>query len=122
MGSASPTALCRGNQAEELACVYLQNNGLKLVERNYRSPFGEIDLVMQQQETLVFVEVRFRRNEKFGTPGETVDARKQAKLRACAEHYLQRAKNSSKKPCRFDIVAVTGGHDGDSLKWLKNAF
>ncbi len=112
----------RGRDAEELAYGKLRAHGLKLIERNYRSPHGEIDLIMQHGDTIVFVEVRFRRRQDFGTPAETVDARKQAKLRATAEHFLQRAKRISGRPCRFDIVAVTTGRDGGRAEWLQNAF
>ena len=114
--------LSRGRKAEAMACDYLQQNGLQLTARNYRSPYGEIDLIMQERETLVFVEVRFRASSQFGAPAETVDARKQARLRATAEHYLQHAGRVSNKPCRFDIVAITGSGKGDELQWLRNAF
>ena len=118
----TPAHLRQGRAAEEHACAHLEQNGLRRLARNYRSPFGEIDLVMQDGDTLVFVEVRYRRSPDFGAPDETVDTRKQARLRATAEHYLQRRPRASKNPCRFDIVAVTSGHDGESLKWLRNAF
>lgn len=111
-----------GDQAEARVRRHLEHHGLKLVGRNYRSPHGEIDLIMQHREVLVFVEVRYRAGTAFGLPAETVDARKQGRLRATAEHYLQRDKQGSKKACRFDIVAVTRGPDGDQLTWLQNAF
>lgn len=92
------------------------------MQRNYRSPFGEIDLVMQERDALVFVEVRYRARGDFGSAAETVDARKQARLRATAEHYRQNTPRASKKACQFDIVAITGdGEDGDFL-WLRNVF
>ena len=122
MKRVSPINLSRGRNAEDVACVRLQQAGLALASRNYRSPYGEIDLVMQERDTLVFVEVRYRSSEDFGTPAETVDARKQARLRATAEHYLQHTPRASKKACRFDIVALTGnGEDGD-FRWLQNVF
>lgn len=111
-----------GAGAERLAARHLERAGLKLLARNYRSPFGEIDLVMQQDDTLVFVEVRFRARSDFGTPAETVDRRKQARLRACAEHFLQRDRRHSKRSCRFDIVAVTPAPEGERVEWLRNAF
>jgi len=112
----------QGQEAEELACRHLEDQGLRLLARNYRSPFGEIDLIMQHADTVVFVEVRFRRNVRFGAPAETVDARKRGRLRTSAEHYLQRSKKASKKPCRFDIVAITQDPGGQRLKWFQNAF
>lgn len=111
-----------GIAAESRAAAFLEQAGLSLVTRNYRSPFGEIDLIMRQDQTLVFVEVRFRGRSDYGTPAETVDGRKQSRLRATAEHYLQRDRRASKRPCRFDIVAVTASTDGDRLEWLRNAF
>lgn len=117
-----PINLSRGHNAEELACHRLQREGLRLSARNYRSPFGEIDLIMLERDTLVFVEVRYRSNADFGTPAETVDARKQARLRATAEHYLQNTPRASKKACRFDIVAITGNGEAGNFRWLQNVF
>jgi putative endonuclease len=77
---------------------------------------------MQERDTLVFVEVRYRSSDVFGTPAETVDARKQARLRATAEHYLQNTPRASKKACRFDIVALTGNGEGGDFHWLRNVF
>jgi len=117
-----PINLSRGRKAEELASARLQRQGLRLAARNYRSPFGEIDLVMQEHDTLVFVEVRYRSNTAFGAPAETVDGRKQARLRATAEHYLQHTPRASKKACRFDIVAITGDGEDGNFRWLRDVF
>ena len=122
MTTGSPINLSRGRKAEELASARLQRQGLRLAARNYRSPFGEIDLVMQERDTLVFVEVRYRSNATFGAPAETVDGRKQARLRATAEHYLQNTPRASKKPCRFDIVAITGDGEDGNFRWLRDVF
>jgi len=122
MTRGAPLNLSRGRKAEDIACARLQQAGLALTTRNYRSPFGEIDLVMQEHDTLVFVEVRYRSSDDFGTPAETVDARKQARLRATAEHYLQNTPRASKKACRFDIVALTGDGEGGDFRWLQNVF
>ncbi len=116
------TNLNRGREAEERACRYLLLQGLMLTERNYRSPFGEIDLVMQERDTLVFVEVRYRARGDFGSAAETVDARKQGRLRATAEHYRQNVPRASKKACRFDIVAITGDGEDADFHWLRNVF
>lgn len=121
MAPESPPHQRRGHEAEDAACAHLARHGLGLLARNYRSPWGEIDLVMQDGATLVFVEVRYRGNRDFGTPAETVDSGKQARLRATAEHYLQHTRGASRKACRFDIVAIAGGPDG-GLDWLRNAF
>ncbi len=117
-----PTSRSRGNQAEETARVFLTRRGLRVVERNYRAPCGEIDLVMDDRGTLVFVEVRYRNSVRFGGAAESVDARKQARLRATAEHYLQKRKKTGKKPCRFDIVALGPGAGDIEVQWLRDAF
>lgn len=111
-----------GAVAEGRAAEFLERAGLRLVTRNYRSPHGEIDLIMQHDQTVVFVEVRFRARDDFGTPAETVDQRKQSRLRATAEHYLQHDQRSSKRPCRFDIVAISSSKGGDRLEWIRDAF
>jgi len=85
--------------------------------QNYRCRRGEIDLVMREAGTLVFVEVRFRSSTRFGTPAETVDIRKQRRLAAAAAHYLQR--HPTNLPCRFDVIAVSGTNQID---WIRDAF
>ena len=111
-----------GQDGERAACRHLEQHGLQLLARNYRSPFGEIDLVMREGTELVFVEVRRRRSARFGTPAETVGADKQYRLRATAEHYLQHQPRGSQNPCRFDIVAITGEGHESRIEWLRNAF
>lgn len=120
--SAKTTRKHNGAAAENLAARFLERAGLALLARNYRSPFGEIDLVMRQDETLVFVEVRYRSRSDYGTAAETVDWRKQSRLRATAEHFRRRDRRASKRPCRFDIVAVSPSTEGDRVEWLRNAF
>ena len=107
-----------GAQAEDLACAHLERAGLKLLARNYRCPQGEIDLVMDDRDALVFVEVRYRRTNAFGTPAETVDRRKRARLQAAAGHYL--LTHSADRACRFDVVAISG-RDA-RIEWLRDAF
>lgn len=107
-----------GAQAESLACAHLELGGLKLITRNYRCPQGEIDLVMQDGDVLVFVEVRYRQSNAFGSPAETIDRRKQARLRAAANHYL--VKYAIDRACRFDVVAMSGREA--CIEWLRDAF
>ena len=95
----------------------MQQRGLKLIARNYRCRFGEIDLLMQDGETLVFVEVRMRSSTDFGGAAASIDARKQAKLIRTAQHYL--ATLAHIPPRRFDAV-LSGS--SDNLEWVKNAF
>ncbi len=111
-----------GQQAEDLACQYLTKQSLKLLERNYRTKCGEIDLIMRDSEHLVFVEVRFRRNDHFGTASETVTRRKQARLVAAASYYLQAHFGSNLPACRFDIISICPVNDQPKLEWIKDAF
>lgn len=106
-----------GAEAESLACRHLERAGLTLVTRNYRCPRGEIDLVMDDRGTRVFVEVRFRHSSRFGSPAESVDAHKQARLLAAARHYL--LEHREEPACRFDVVSVM---PGDAVEWLRDAF
>ena len=107
-----------GAQMEELAARYLQRAGLRIEARNYHCRQGEIDLVARDGDTLVFVEVRFRKDSRFGGAGATVDARKQGKLLASADRYLQEHRLDC--PCRFDVIAIDGS--ADNINWITNAF
>lgn len=117
----TPTHLRDGSAAERRAEEHLRRQGLRLVARNVRSPFGEIDLVMNHGPVLVFVEVRYRRRTGFGDPVETVDSRKQGRLRASAQYYLQQQIDRD-RPCRFDIVALSGDPKNGTITWYQNAF
>ncbi|MCK4950494.1 MAG: YraN family protein [Gammaproteobacteria bacterium] len=113
--------LKKGQQAEQLACEYLEKEGLHLVQKNYRCPMGEIDLIMKDNGMLVFVEVRYRKNTKYGSGAETVTGRKQQKLLSTAMHYLQRHAKST-QTCRFDVVSMTNETNTDKIQWLQDAF
>ena len=117
-----PAHLIKGRECEKQARVYLESQGLTFLEQNYRSRYGEIDLIMQDQTTLVFVEVRYRDSNAFGSAAETVDIRKQNKLRTTAEYYLQQHQKYKMYPCRFDVVAASPDTSKNNLNWLKNAF
>ncbi|MDT8385415.1 MAG: YraN family protein [Gammaproteobacteria bacterium] len=116
----------RGDEAEAAACHYLQSQGLHLIERNFLCKRGEIDLVMRQADTTVFVEVRYRQNSRYGSGAESVDWRKQAKLLATAEYYLQQHPRAAKGACRFDVVALSAQHPQPgtdwTIDWIENAF
>jgi len=109
----------RGAQAENLAAKFLQHQGLKLLHRNYRCRFGEIDLIMQDGDALVFAEVRLRNRGDFGGAAASINAAKQAKLVRTAQHYL--ATLGHTPPCRFDAVLLQSS-DGDSIEWIRDAF
>jgi len=109
----------QGALAEQWAAHYLQKQGLKLIEQNYRGRFGEIDLIMQDGDTLVFVEVRLRRNDDFGGAAASIDIRKQQRLVRTSQQYLSSL--AIIPACRFDAVLL-GDAQGKNAQWLKNAF
>lgn len=114
-----PSSNSRGTEGERRAEAYLAQHGLELVERNYRCRFGEIDLVCREGKTLVFVEVRVRKNANFGGAAESLTGRKQQRLLAAARHYL--AGKNPLPPCRFDAVLLSG-QDMTAIEWIKSAF
>lgn len=111
--------MSRGAQAEQLAADFLKKNGLSLLHQNYRCRFGEIDLIMQDGATLVFVEVRLRSRADFGGAAASIGAAKQGKLLLTARHYLSTLRKIP--PCRFDALLLHAA-DGGQIEWLKNAF
>ncbi|AMK32737.1 YraN family protein [Pseudomonas mosselii] len=121
MPGASPNRA--GQAAEDHALEYLQGQGLRLLARNWRCKRGELDLVMLDADTVVFVEVRYRLHAEFGGALASIDGRKQQRLALAANLFLQQAPCWATHPCRFDVVALQGqGHAGQPLQWLKNAF
>jgi len=108
--------------SEDIAAEFLQRQGLELLVTNYRYRTGEIDLIMIDDQTLVFVEVKQRSDSQFGRPEESVGMAKQAKLRRTAASYLQRHDRSQSWPCRFDVVAITGSPHAPVCRWIQNAF
>ncbi len=107
-----------GTAAETIAADYLLKQGLSLITRNYSCRFGEIDLIMQDSKTTVFVEVRLRSNSTFGGAGMSITKSKQEKLSRTAEHYLQQHGNVA---CRFDAILMNKANVAH-IEWIKNAF
>jgi putative endonuclease len=112
----------RGKAAEAQACRFLIDHGLALIARNYRCRRGEIDLIMRDGRSLVFVEVRYRGNRRFAGGAETIDRRKQSRLVATAMHYLQSHPGAAAYPARFDVVAIDAELGENRLEWIRNAF
>jgi len=110
-----------GGQAEQHALSFLLARGLKMVERNFHSRRGEIDLVMLDTDNLVFVEVRSRNNDNFGSAAESVTRKKQLRIIQAARYFLQQRSQWAEYPCRFDVIAMTGRPNG-KIDWIKNAF
>ncbi|MFT5110967.1 MAG: putative endonuclease [Parasphingorhabdus sp.] len=109
-----------GAEAEKFAEKHLTKQGLKLIERNFRGKQGEIDLIMQDGETTVFVEVRYRSNKHSVSALESVNRGKQRRIRKTAEYYLQLHQISFIANCRCDVVAIDG--NAENIQWIKNAF
>ena len=113
----------RGDAAEAQARQYLEQHGLRLLAQNWRCRVGELDLVMLDADTVVFVEVRYRRYSAWGGAAASVDARKREKLSRAAQLFLQQESRWAKYPCRFDVIAINAdGQAPAHLDWIQNAF
>lgn len=120
-----------GTTIEDLVCDYLRQHKLKLITRNYTCRLGEIDLIMQDQLTLVFIEVRYRKYPFFGSSLESVNWIKQNRIIKTAEYYLLSQQAGEEIACRFDVVGVKptaqklrniSKLDSAQVEWVKNAF
>jgi len=111
----------KGDHAELMACRYLKRHGLRLLTRNFHCRRGEIDLVMRDGDSLVFVEVRYRQQTRFGHAAETVTRAKQSRIIHCARYYMTVHQNWNMQ-ARFDVVAMEGKLDDVTFEWFANAF
>ena len=107
----------KGKAAEEKAASYLKSLGYKILEKNFHSRFGEIDIIARDGNTLVFVEVRSKSYSSFGTPEETISKSKAKKIIKTAQLYIQ-IKNPSFEDVRFDIISILH----NNISHIKNAF
>lgn len=107
-----------GARYEACAADYLRRNGYEILEQNYRSRRGEIDLIGREGEYLCFVEVKYRKSKGMGYAAEAVGWRKQLTICRAAQYYMMRHGMDEWTPCRFDVVAI----DGDEITLLRNAF
>jgi putative endonuclease len=112
----------QGDAAEERACRHLDRSGFTIVERNFRTKGGEIDIVARQGDVLVFIEVRSREVPGFGTPEESVTPAKRRRIVVAARHYLSNVPPSSWREARFDVIAIEGGGDAAVLRHYPSAF
>ncbi|MCL2121522.1 MAG: YraN family protein [Clostridiales bacterium] len=112
-----------GRRGEDIGAAWLEARGMRIVERNFRCTYGEIDIIGQIGETLVFVEVRGRSSDQWGTPAESVNSKKKKKLRTLAACYLSRRKMAD-VDCRFDVVGILYDPAGNEphIEWIPNAF
>ncbi|MDR0326432.1 MAG: YraN family protein [Oscillospiraceae bacterium] len=113
-----------GGRGEQIAMQYLLNKGYRLLQSNYTAPCGEIDLIVYNDQYIVFTEVRMRASRDFGHPLETVTAAKQKKIRKTAQHFLLKNQRSTLQP-RIDVIAIDapgGGFEAVEIEHIENAF
>ena len=103
---------------EAQAAEFLEKRGYEILERNFRCPAGEIDLIAKEGEYLCFIEVKYRSERETGTPEEAVDGKKQKRISGAALYYLMRQKLGDTTPCRFDVVGICP----DEIRLIRNAF
>jgi putative endonuclease len=120
-GRGSKRHLRRGREGEQLAVSHLKRLGYRIVCRNYRCPLGEIDIIARHRGVLVFVEVKSRRSETFGSPKLAIHPAKQHKLSQIAWHYLQRY-DLTEASARFDVVTVSEIRGAPQFEVIENAF
>lgn len=106
-----------GAKYEKLAGVFLEEKGYEILQYNYRCPLGEIDLVAKDKEELVFIEVKYRKNLKKGSPLEAVTLKKQMIIGKCAKHYLM-SHYKYERDCRFDVIGIVG----DQITHIEGGF
>lgn len=107
---------------EQRACVALQGAGLALLARNFTTRHGELDLVMRQGDTVVFVEVRHRVRATHGDAASSITAAKQARLISAARLWLAAHPKHAQSPCRFDVVCYDGPAEAARMSWWRDAF
>ena len=110
-----------GKKGEELALRHLKKLGYRIVELNYRCPLGEVDIVAREGDTLVFVEVKTRRDRSYGLPRDAVGFQKRFQLSKVAQYFLK-VKRAEHMSARFDVMEVKIEKDGPRIELLKNAF
>ena len=107
-----------GTEYETLAVAYLEKQDVRIVERNFRNRFGEIDIIGYDGEYLVFFEVKYRRDERKGRPIEAVSPKKCHTICRVADYYRMKNGIGDFSPMRFDVIAICG----DEIEWFRNAF
>lgn len=113
----------QGSSTEALAAQYLISQGLTLIDKNIHCRQGEIDIIMKEGDTYVFVEVKYRKNNNFGGAIAAIPYSKQQKIKHCITFYLHKVGlNEYNTPCRCDVIALTGDIHQPEINWLKNAF
>jgi len=111
-----------GAQWERTAESFLRSHGLKLLQRNFSSRFGEIDLIMEDEETVVFIEVKYRAQSRHGSGAEAVTFQKQARISRTAAWFLAKNPHRAEQFCRFDVISIDPLKTDQGINWIKDAF
>lgn len=111
-----------GSLAEDAAVNFLQQHQLLVLKRNFRCKHGEIDLIAKDNDFLVFIEVRYRKNAAYGSAAESIDNRKQLKIQNAAQFFMQKHSWAQKVQCRFDVIVMSKDIAAPNIEWIKDAF
>lgn len=111
-----------GTAYEDLAVAYLQQQNLHILQRNFSCKLGEIDVIAQDKDSLIFAEVRYRKNSAYGGAAASVTATKQRKIIRTAQFFLQSRTWAQENNCRFDVIAITQSTQLPTIEWIKDAF
>ena len=110
-----------GEKSESIAVSYLKKQGYKIIEQNYRTKLGEIDIIAKEKDIIAFIEVKSRKSKNFGNPKWAVTPKKQRTISMVALQYLKTTMQSNVK-ARFDVVSIISSNDNPSIEIIKNAF
>lgn len=108
-----------GTRYEKVAAEYLEQKGYKILQKNYRNRYGEIDVIAQKDAVLVFIEIKFRSSDSYRDPLEAVDQRKQKRISQTALFYYAAHGYSENASCRFDVIGI---YEDGTVKHIENAF
>lgn len=116
------TTKSAGAEVERAALAHLTAAGLECLATNFSCRSGEIDLVMREKKCLVFIEVRYRRDSRYGGGSATVTREKQRRIARTAEYFRLQNPDLRALPCRFDVIAASGALQQPALEWIRDAF
>jgi putative endonuclease len=114
--------LSRGKRAENYAARWLRKQRIKILEHNFQSRWGEIDIIAMDDKVVCFIEVRYRKSSCYGTAAESVTTSKQHRISKTAQVYLQQHHSCNNSEARFDVISMSGNLDNPSIDWYKGAF
>jgi len=117
-----PLSKSSGEHWEKVAESFLYSHGLTLVQRNFSSRFGEIDLIMEDEKTLVFIEVKYRASSQHGSGLEAVTFHKQSRISRTAGWFLAKHPHKAEQNCRFDVISIDPLKKDQGINWIKGAF